>query len=147
MAAQQEGRKNRRRCIGGLDQPATAQRFRSTLDYIDMSPYNPSETSTLDVEINPPAQGIYLATWRHHSTAGDCISQAFMRHGRRERLGLRGRRRPAALGDTERRLARVGNAVATSRRAGPPLPGLGTRLRAFARAGPMCSPEEGWAVW
>jgi hypothetical protein len=62
-------------------------------------------------------------------------------------MGPRGRRRQAALGDTARRSARVRKAVATSRRAGPPLPGLGTRLRAFARAGPMCSPEEGWAVW
>jgi hypothetical protein len=53
MATPHDGRKTRSPHVGGLDQPATAQRFRSTLEYMDFGPYNPRETSTLDVEISP----------------------------------------------------------------------------------------------
>jgi hypothetical protein len=52
----------------------------------------------------------------------------------------------AVLEDTECRIARVRHAVATIRQAGPQLPSLGTRLFAFAKAEPMFSPEESWAV-
>jgi hypothetical protein len=51
------------------------------------------------------------------------------------------------LQDTERRIARVRKAVAPIRQAGPQLPSLGTRLFAFAKAEPLCSPEAGWALW
>jgi hypothetical protein len=52
------------------------------------------------------------------------------------------------LEDTERRSARVRNAVATIRQAGSQFPSLGKRLFAFAQAKPIVSPEEGWAlIW
>jgi hypothetical protein len=40
MAAQREGRANGKRHVGGLYQPATAQRFRSTLEYMEIFPHN-----------------------------------------------------------------------------------------------------------
>jgi hypothetical protein len=45
--------------------------------------------------------------------------------------------------DTDRRIARMRNAVATIRQAGPQRPSLGTRRFAFAKAEPLCSPEAG----
>jgi hypothetical protein len=53
MAAQREGRAKGRRHGGGLDQPATAQRFSSTLDYIDIRPHNLPQISTVHIEIIP----------------------------------------------------------------------------------------------
>jgi hypothetical protein len=63
--------------------------------------------------------------WPHHSTGGDCISQGFMRHGRRH----------------ARRLG-----VADARR-GLETPNVASRAsRGIRQGGPMFSPEEGWAV-
>jgi hypothetical protein len=69
MAAQPEGRANGRQNVGGTDQQATAQRFRSTLDYMDISPYSPPETSTVGVEIIPLLGGFI---WQ----CGGIIAQA-----------------------------------------------------------------------
>jgi hypothetical protein len=50
--------------------------------------------------------------------------------------------------DTECRITRARNAVATIRQAGPQLPSLGTRLFAFAHRKSSFYPEEGWAlIW
>jgi hypothetical protein len=70
MAAQHRGSKKSTQHIGGLDQPAIAQRFRSTLDYIDIGPYNLPETSTVNVEISPSTMGIYMEIWLHNGTGG-----------------------------------------------------------------------------
>jgi hypothetical protein len=51
MAAQREGRAKGRRNIGGLDQPTTAERFRSTLDYMEILPHNLPDNHTVDVNI------------------------------------------------------------------------------------------------
>jgi hypothetical protein len=63
MAAQREGRAKGRRHVGGLNQLATAQRFRSTLDYMDIRPYNLPERSTVNVEISPLLRG-FIWTFR-----------------------------------------------------------------------------------
>jgi hypothetical protein len=51
MAAQREGRAKGRRHVGGLNQLATAQRFRSTLDYMEILPHNLPDNHTVDVNI------------------------------------------------------------------------------------------------
>jgi hypothetical protein len=53
MTGQGEGRQTGERNVGVLPLNPTAQRFRSTLDYMDISPYNLPEHPAVNVKINP----------------------------------------------------------------------------------------------
>jgi hypothetical protein len=52
---ERKGRQN----IGGIADNPTAQRFRSTLDYMDIGPYSLPERSTMNVEISLQLGGLY----------------------------------------------------------------------------------------
>jgi hypothetical protein len=91
--------------------------------------FHPTERATRLAELKTLGQKVYALSWTRSQRS------AFW--------ALWWARGQAVLEDTDRRIARVRNAVATIRQAGPPLPSLGTRRFAFANAELMFYLEAG----
>jgi hypothetical protein len=105
-----------------------------------------SPPSPVQVLIQQTERATYLAALTTLGPKVDALSRIPTQHSACWALGRA--RRHAVPAETARRLARKRNAVTQIRQAGSQFPSLGTRLFAFAKAKPIVSPEEGWAlIW